>query len=57
MENGALLMKTGEIISEPTFPFESSETSPEFLGKYYKTYKDNHEIYYTNEIVESGEGL
>ena len=40
----------GNIILEPTFKIGTGGTKPEFLGKYYKTYKENGEIYYTNEI-------
>ncbi len=47
----------GTVITECIFDFEESSVTPEFLGKYYKTYKENNEIYYSNEIVETGEGM
>lgn len=40
----------GSIIQDCIFEFEAFE-NPEFLGKYYKTYKQNNEIYYTNELL------
>lgn len=43
--------ENGNLISECIFEFGSS-TKPEFLGKYYKTYKENNEIYYANEVTD-----
>lgn len=48
---------SGIIITECTFDFEDSSSAPEFLGKYYKTYKENNEIYYADINVASGEGM
>ena len=32
------------------FYFGEGNVKPEFLGKYYRTSKENGEIYYTNEV-------
>jgi len=44
--------ENGKVVCECNFEFESDEdmAKPDFIGKYYKTYTDNGEIYYTNEI-------
>ncbi len=44
----------GNIVCECIFSFESDDENvkPEFIGKYYKTYSENNEIYYTDEIQE-----
>lgn len=44
--------ENGKIIYECKFEFEAEEdmAKPEFIGKYYKTYTDVGEIYYTDEI-------
>ncbi len=44
-------MKNGQVICEPIYNFSDS-SRPEFLSKFYKTYKENGEICYTNEISE-----
>lgn len=39
----------GNIIQEPTYKIEPTNTDPEFLGKYYKVYYGYGESYYTNK--------
>lgn len=41
----------GDIICECKFEF-GENSKPELLGKYYKTFKENNEIYYTDVIDE-----
>ena len=43
-----------KVICEPIYEFDEDEglIRPEFIGKYYKTYSDNNEIYYTDEVSE-----
>ncbi len=42
----------GNIVCECKFEFEQEEedVKPEFIGKYYKAYTENNEMYYTDEI-------
>lgn len=42
----------GNIVCECKFTLDSEEenTKPEFIGKYYKTYTENDEIYYSDEM-------
>ena len=46
----------GNIICECKYNFdmgnEEEVVMPEFIGKYYKTYNENNEIYYSDEIEE-----
>lgn len=55
--------QNGNAITEPKFDFGEGNTKPNFLGKYYKTYKENNDIYYTdaeaneNTIINEGENL
>lgn len=44
-------MKSGNVISECVYTFGDS-TKPYVLGKYYKTYKENSEIFYSDEISD-----
>ncbi len=46
-----VINQAGEIVKECTFTFEDEQISPEFLGKFYKTYKENGEVYYTDELA------
>ena len=46
-----IINESGEVIQECTFQFGDS-TKPDFLGKYYKTYKENNEIYYSHEVTD-----
>ena len=48
-----IINENGDIITECVYKFNEEVAKPEFLGKYYKTYKDNSEMYYTNEINEN----
>ncbi len=43
--------ENGKVIYECNFEFETEEdmAKPEFIGKYYKTYTENGEIYYTDK--------
>lgn len=45
-------MKNGKVVCEPTYEFDYEEevVRPKFIGKYYKTYNENNEIYYTDEV-------
>lgn len=43
-----VINENGEIVLECVFEFEEDDLKPEFLGKYYKSYKENNEVYYTN---------
>ena len=52
-----IIDETGNVICECIFDFEENGISPEFLGKYYRTHKENNEIYYSDAIVSSGEGI
>ena len=45
----AVMDENGKILTEDVFYFGDGNVKPEFLGKYYKTYKETGEIYYTNE--------
>ena len=47
-----IINEQGELITECIYKFNEEIAKPEFLGKYYKTYKDNSEMYYTNEVNE-----
>ena len=50
--------ETGKLILECKFEFDEEGTKPEFLGKYYRAYKENNEAYYTDEnFFYTGEGL
>ncbi len=40
----------GNIVYECEYDFGEETLSPEFIGKYYKTYSENNEIYYTDEM-------
>lgn len=42
---------SGNVIVECKFEFSENAETPEFLGKYYKTYKENNEIYYSDEVT------
>lgn len=46
--------ENGNIVCECEFDFEAEEEiiKPEFLGKYYKTYSENNEVYYSDEIED-----
>ncbi len=49
-------MKNGQVICEPKFEFDfefNEEAKPEFLSKYYKTYRETGEAYYTDVIEEN----
>lgn len=48
--------ESGNVVCECSFKFEDS-IKPEFLGKFYKTHKDNGEICYADEVSEFSEGL
>lgn len=52
-ENGkwGVLDRNGKVILEEIYEFEE-DIKPEFLGKYYKTYNENNEIYYTDMISD-----
>lgn len=50
-----IINDSGDIIVECKFEFSESVDSPEFLGKYYRTYKENNEIYYS-DVVSGLEG-
>lgn len=52
-----IIDENGNIVLEPIFEFEENGENAEFLGKYYKNFKENNEIYYTDEITETGEGM
>lgn len=43
---------SGKIICDPTYEFDEDEglVRPEFIGKFFKTYSENNEIYYTDEV-------
>lgn len=42
----------GKIVCECIYEFDEDEglIRPEFIGKYFKTYSENNEIYYTDEV-------
>jgi len=42
----------GNIVCECKYEFEESEeiVKPEFISKYYRTYIENNQIYYTDEM-------
>lgn len=40
----------GEIMLEPTYPFQEGTAEPEFIGKYYRVYYGYGESYYTDRI-------
>jgi len=46
-----IIDENGNILSECKFEFGSG-TKPEVLGKFYKTYKENNEIQYSDEISD-----
>lgn len=46
-----VINKSGELVCECIYEFEQEDLKPEFLGKFYKAYKENNEVYYTNENV------
>lgn len=48
----AIANEKGELITDMIFYFGEGSVKPEFLGKYYRTSRENGEIYYTNEIDE-----
>lgn len=39
----------GNIVLEPTYKIEESNTDPEFIGKYYRVYYGYGESYFTNK--------
>ena len=45
-------MRNGNTVCDIIYEFEYIEESerPEFIGKYYKNYSENNEIYYTDEV-------
>lgn len=45
-----IINDSGDIVAICKFEFDESAENPEFLGKYYKTYKENNEIYYSDKI-------
>lgn len=53
----SIIDDSGKVISEEAFAFEDNGINPEFLGKYYKTHEENNEIYYTDFVTQSGEGM
>lgn len=59
LKNGlwGIIDEDGKIVREEAFDFEENGINPEFLGRYYKTHKENNEIYYTDIIMQSGEGM
>ena len=47
-----VINEDGNIIYEPIYEFDENEgiIRPEFIGKYFKVYSENNEIYYTDEV-------
>ena len=50
-----VINEDGNVLVECKFEFDESIESPEFLGKYYRAYKENNEIYYLDKIANSEE--
>lgn len=44
--------ENGEAIDGTKFYFGDGNLKPEFLGKYYRTHKENNEVMYTDEVDE-----
>lgn len=55
-QNGkwGVIGQDGNIVCNPKYEFDEDEglIKPEFIGKYFKTYSENNEIYYTDEVSE-----
>ena len=49
-----VISEDGSIICTPIYEFDDDEglARPEFINKYYKTYSEENEIYYTDEVSE-----
>lgn len=45
--------ESGQELDGVKFYFGDGNLRPEFLGKYYKTHKENNEVFYTDEIDEN----
>lgn len=45
-----IIDESGNVVAICKFEFSESVDSPEFLGKYYRTYKENNEIYYSDAV-------
>ncbi len=43
-------MKNGNTVCECKFDFEDEIIKPEFIGKYYRTYTEYGEVYYSDEM-------
>lgn len=54
MNNGkwGVIDINGNIVQEPIYELEQTNSEPEFLGKYYKVYYGYGECYYTNKIAD-----
>lgn len=46
----AVMNEQGKLITEAIFYFGEGNVKPEFLGKFYRNYRENGEVYYTDEI-------
>ncbi len=47
-----VINSNGELLQDVSYDFGEDSEPPSFLGKYYKTYKENNEIYYTDYVEE-----
>ena len=47
-----VIEKDGNILCKPVYEFDEDEgmVRPEFIGNYFKTYSENNEIFYTDEV-------
>lgn len=50
-EKWGIIDQNGNIVCECIYLFGNS-TKPEVLGKYYKTYKENNEMYFADEVTD-----